>query len=471
MEVMSPLDSAFLRMESSTTSLSIASVAVFEGPAPSYDELADFLTRKLADLPRYRQRVREVPLWLGRPVWVDAAEFDMRHHLRHTALPRPGGAEELRALVGRVLSQQLERSRPLWEDWLVEGLEGGQWALVTKVHHCMVDGVAGTDLLTRVLDNSPDEIAGSRAPWPQPAAEPGPAQLIGSAIAAMPRNPLTVARRAADSARHPRRALKDAAVVGRGLLSWARLAVPAEPSSLTGPLGRSRLWDFTQTTFDDIHVVRSAHGGTVNDVVLAAITRGFRDLLLSRGETPGEHVVRTLIPVSVRGSGTANRTDNEVSAMIAELPVGETDPVTRLQAVRAEMDRLKHSGEIEVGELLTEAGGWTAPMLLAVGLTGASRLPHRHLVTVATNVPGPRIPLYVMGRRLISLYPFVPIANRVRIGVAMTSYDRVLTFGLTADAASTPDLDVLTAGITQGMRELVEISSGPRRRTPVKSGS
>ncbi len=472
MEVMSPLDSAFLRLETRDTSLHIASVAIFEGPAPAYVDLLDLLARKLGELPRYRQRIREVPLWLGRPVWVDDPSIDLRYHLRRTALPSPGGPLELRTLMARLMSQQLDRRRPLWEDWIVEGLEGGRWALVSKVHHCMVDGIAGTDLLTRLLDSEPGgnrEPGGSREPggnevpapvevW-RPAPEPSNARLLAAALTSLPHRPVAAARAAVDAAVHPRRTAEGGFLLARGALAWSRLAVPVEASSLSGPLGRARAWDYTRTTFEEIKAVRQAHGGTFNDVVLAAIAGGFRELLSSRGERPEDHVLRTLIPVSVRGPG-GGAVDNEVSAMIADLPMAVSDPVERLAAVSAELDRLKASGEIEIAELMTAAGGWTSPLVLAVGLTGAFRMPHRHLVTVATNVPGPAVPLYALGRRLLELYPYVPIADRVRIGVAMTSYDRVLTFGITADAVSTPDIAVLTAGITEGMRALVAASGG-----------
>jgi WS/DGAT/MGAT family acyltransferase len=460
MEVMSPLDSAFLRMETANTSLHIASLAIFEGPAPTYDEVFNLIARKLVDLPRYTQRVREVPLWLGRPVWVEDPNLNLHYHLRHTVLPRPGGDDELRSLMARLMSAQLDRSRPLWEEWLVEGLAEGRWALIGKVHHCMVDGVAGTDILSKLLDSEP---APKREPFvgqpiPDAVAEPSSLRLLGSALTSLPHRPLQGIRSVAEAAAHPARTLESATLLAHGALSWSRLAKPAESSSLTGSLGRARAWDFTQTTFDDIKAVRAAYGGSFNDVVVSAIARGFRDLLIERGERPGAHAVRTLIPVSVRG-GTEG-VANEVSAMIADLPVDATDPVARYQAVCAEMSQLKESGEIQLAELISDAGGWTAPLLLSIGLKSVFRLPHRHLVTVATNVPGPRMPLYAAGRRLLELYPYVPIADRMRIGVAMTSYDRILTFGITADAASTPDLNVLTAGITDGMRELVEAAHG-----------
>ncbi len=460
MEVMSPLDSAFLRMETANTSLHIASLAIFEGPAPAYDDLFDLIARKLVDLPRYTQRVREVPLWLGRPVWVTDPHLNLHYHLRHTVLPRPGGAAELRTLMARLMSAQLDRSRPLWEEWLVEGLDGGRWALVGKVHHCMVDGVAGTDILSKLLDTEPapvrDPFIGQ--PIPEDGCEPSSLRLLGSALTSLPHRPIRGVRAVTGAAAHPQRTLESATVLAHGALSWSRLAKPAESSSLTGPLGRARAWDFTQTTFDDIKTVRAAYGGSFNDVVVSAIARGFRDLLIERGERPGAHAVRTLIPVSVRGGSEG--VANEVSAMIADLPVDAADPVARYQAVCAEMSRLKESGEIQLGELFADFGGWASPLLLSIGLKGVFRLPHRHLVTVATNVPGPRTTLYAAGRRLLELYPYVPIADRIRIGVAMTSYNRVLTFGITADAASTPDLAVLTAGIGEGMRELVEAANG-----------
>lgn len=454
MEVMSPLDSAFLRLETSRTSLHIASIAIFEGPPPGHDEILALFRRKLGGLPRYCQRIREVPLWMGRPVWVDDPQLDLRYHVRRTALPQPGGDAELRTLMARLMSQQLDRSRPLWEDWVVEGLEGDRWALISKVHHCMVDGIAGTDLLTRLLDTDPAGVGTAATPMPRAAAEPGAVSLLASALSTVPHRPLAAARTVAGAVAHPRRTIGAGALLARGALAWSRLVAPEAPSSLTGPLGRARSWDHTRTSFDDIKRVRASHGGSFNDVVLAAITRGFRDLLLSRGEEPDAEAVRTLIPVSVRAPD-GGEVDNEVSAMIAHLPVQVSDPLERLAAVRGELDRLKRSGEVEVAELLSEAGGWTSPLLLAVGLTGAFRLPQHHLATVATNVPGPRAPLYALGRRMVELYPYVPIADRIRIGIAMTSYDRVLTFGVTADSASTPDLGILTAGITEGMRELV----------------
>jgi len=457
-EVMSPLDSAFLRLEDRHTSLHIASVAIFDGPPPTYSEVHGAYTAKLHLVPRYRQRVREVPLRLGRPVWVDDPHFSLRYHLRHTALPRPGSEGQLRDLVGRLMSQQLDRGKPLWETWVVEGLEGDRWAVVSKIHHCMVDGIAGTDLMSLVLDADPRSTVNA-TPLPPLRAEPGPVQLLLSAATSLP-GPRALAGAVRGVLGHPRRTAGQAVVTAHGALSYARLARPAAASSLSGPLTPHRRWGWTTCTLDDVRTVRGALGGTVNDVVLTAITRGFRELLLSRGEAPDAHAVRTLVPVSVRHDGGRGAFDNRVSAMVAELPVGVVDPAGRLAAVRKEMGRLKASGEPELGELLTSVAVLAPAPLLSLGLTGVFRVPHRHLVTVTTNVPGPQRPLYLCGRRMREYYPYVPIADRVRVGVAITSYDGVLAFGVTADEDSTPDLQVLLDAIGTELDDLVALAVG-----------
>jgi diacylglycerol O-acyltransferase len=461
MEVMSPLDAAFLRLESRSTSLHIASVGIFDGPPPTAEQVHAAFASKLHLVPRYRQRVREVPLRLGRPVWVEDPTFDLDYHLRHTALPQPGSDAQLRELVGRLMSQQLDRGKPLWETWVVHGLERDRWAVVSKIHHCMVDGVAGTDLISLLLDVTPDPVEGP-AVLPEAAAEPSNARLLLTAVTSIPHQPATVLRSSWQALQHPRRTAEQVAVLSRGAASFAKLAKPAAASSLSGPLGSHRQWGWTRATLDDVRTIRSLHGGTVNDVVLAAITRGFRDVLLSRGENPDPQAVRTLVPVSVRHEKQQGALDNRVSAMIADLPVPAVDPLSRLSAIREELGRLKRSGEPQVGELVTSAAMLMWPPLLSFGLTGIFRLPHRHLVTVATNVPGPQVPLWLCGRPLREYYPYVPLADRVRIGVAITSYDGVLGFGVTADSESVPDLTVLLHGIDAELQELLALAGTSR---------
>jgi len=353
------------------------------------------------------------------------------------------------------MSAQLDRSRPLWESWIVEGLEDERWALINKVHHCMVDGIAGTDLLSAVLDHSPQPSAPAPDTW-QAGTAPGRVSLLGSAVANLPRHPAGTLRQAIASARHPRSTASAVVTRVHGVLGFLELARPAPSSSLSGSLGSARCWGSAQVSLADVRTIRHGFGGTVNDVVLAAVAGGFRDLLLSREEPPERHVLRTLVPVSIRTSQQRGRYDNRISAVVAELPVQVADPVARLAAVRSEMDRLKASGQAQAGGLLTDLASYVPPVFLSAGLTGIFRVPQRSVVTVATNVPGPRTALYAAGRRLRELYPYVPIADRLRIGVAISSYEGILYFGITADRDSTPDLGVLTAGIEDGLRELVK---------------
>ena len=326
---MSPLDASFLHIEDSVSHMHIASVSVFSGPEPPFFELQAMIERKLALVPRYRCVVRHVPLELGRPVWVDDPHFNIEYHVRHTALPSPGGEAELRKLVGRVMSQPLDRSKPLWEIWVVEGLDEGNWAVLSKTHHAMVDGVSGTDVLAVIMDLSPDQEPVAPIPW-EPTPSPSPLKLAVDASIELLRSPYEQWHALRHAVSVPRQALEYGASVAQGLTAMMGLARRTAPSSLNGPLGPHRRYGWASTTVSEVKAIRTELGGTFNDVVLAAITNGFRELLLSRGETV-DRVVRTLVPVSVRprndrglavGDGTL---ENKVSAMFAELPVSIAD--------------------------------------------------------------------------------------------------------------------------------------------------
>jgi diacylglycerol O-acyltransferase len=458
---LNPLDASFLHLEDAVSHMHIGSVAVFEGPAPPYRDVVAMVAGKLPLVRRYRQVVRFVPLDLGRPVWVDDPHFNVEYHLRHTSLPPPGGDAELRNLVGRVMAQQLDRHKPLWEMWVVEGLERDRWAIVSKVHHAMVDGVSGTDLLSLVLDASPEPPTPLPDDW-HPDHPPSSAELAASAVWDLVRSPYEQVRAVRASTRVPRQAARQLGDVIQGLSAMAGVVKPTEPSTLNGPIGPHRRYAWTSTTVDAVKRVRKGVGGTFNDVVLASVTRGFRDLLSSRGE-PVDRVVRTLVPVSVRpraasglavGDGTF---ENRVSAMFAELPVGLADPVERLQAISAQMADLKESKEAVAGEALTSLSGFAPPMLLALGTRLASRVPQRNINTGTTNVPGPQIPLYAAGRRMVEAYPYVPLFGHVRIALAIFSYDGHVAFGVTGDADHAPDVAVLCRGIDDGMAELLAI--------------
>ncbi len=465
MQTMSPLDASFLHIEDAVTHMHIGSVGIFEGPPPTADEVSAAISGRLALVPRYRQKVRFVPLALGRPTWVDDPHFNLDYHVRRTALPSPGGDQELRNLMGRVMSQQLDRAKPLWEMWVAEGLDRGCWALISKTHHCLVDGVSATDLLSVVLDSERDPSPPVPDGW-RPEPEPNPAELVAHALAQRAASPYEGARTVLAAARAPRRLAHGALEVGRGLANLRRVAAPGSSSSLNGPIGPHRRWDWARSRLSDIKQIREAHGGTVNDVVLAAITGGFRDLLLAEGETVEGRVVRTLVPVSVRAEQERGTYNNKVSAMFAELPVDIEDPVARLEAIREQMQQLKRSGQAVAAERLTALGGFAPAMLLALAGRVGSRLPQRTVNTVTTNVPGPQHPLYLAGRRMLEAFPFVPLGGSVRIGVAIFSYDGNINFGVTGDRDTAPDITVLCAGIERSVGELLP----PRaRKTPPPS--
>jgi diacylglycerol O-acyltransferase / wax synthase len=458
---LSVLDASFLEFEDAVTHMHIGSIALFEGPPPRHEALRADVLAKLALVPRYRQLVRFVAFRAGLPVWVDDPHFNLDYHLRRTALPRPGGEQQLRLLVGRVMSQQLDRSKPLWEMWIAEGLEEDRWALVSKVHHCMVDGVAGSDLLTVLLDREADPGRTASRPWTPKAAPDGLALLAHALVA-----DLLVPYAAARALRTPVELLRRGQDAARGLLRMRGLVRPAPPSSLNGSVGPHRRWSVARARLADVKTVRASFGGTVNDVVLACISGGFRALLLYRGESV-ERVVRTMVPVSVRSPGERGEYNNRVSAMFAELPVAIEDPVGRLRSISAQMGDLKQSKEAVAGEVLTALGGFAPPLLLALGERLGTRVPQHNINTVTTNVPGPQYPLYAAGRKMLEAFPYVPLGGHVRVGVAIFSYDGALTFGITGDYDTAADIEVLCDGIERAMAELLG-ACGTRRRSAAR---
>jgi diacylglycerol O-acyltransferase / wax synthase len=457
MDRMSPLDASFLHIEDGVSHMHIGSVAVFEGPPPPYEDFEAMVAGKLPAVPRYRQKVRFVPFQLGRPVWVDDPHFNLVYHLRHTALPAPGGDHELRNLVGRVMGQQLDRNRPLWEMWMVEGLDRGHWAIVSKVHHCMVDGVSGTDLLSVVLDAEREPAPPLLDAW-RPEAEPSDVRLVGDALVDLVANPYEQFRAVRAATRAPRQFLTAASEFGRGMRAWTGVVRPTPTSSINGPIGPHRRWDWARTTLADVKKVRTTLGGTVNDVVLTVLTRGFRDLLLARGERVDGRVVRSLVPVSVRSTAERGTYNNRVSAMIASLPIGIEDAEERLGAIRMQMDGLKESKQAVAGEVLTSLSGFAPSLLLALGTRVAMRVPQRNVNTVTTNVPGPQVPLYARGRQMLEAFPFVPLASSVRVGVAIFSYNGMLNYGVTGDYDTAADIGVLCGGIEMGMTEMLKLA-------------
>jgi diacylglycerol O-acyltransferase len=454
MQTMSPLDASFLHVEDAVTHMHIGSVGIFEGPAPGPDEVRSAISRRLGLVPRYRHKVRFVPLALGRPTWVDDPHFNLDYHVRRTALPAPGGDDELRNLVGRVMSQQLDRTKPLWELWVAEGLGNGRWALISKTHHCMVDGVSATDLLSVILSRDRQPEDDDLADW-SPDPEPGSAELIAHSLALRAASPYEAVRTVLAAARGPRRVARKTLETSRGMANFRTLLSPGAASSLNGPIGPHRRWDWARARLSDVKQIRSRHGGTINDVVLTVIAGGFRDLLLSRDEQVDGRVIRSLVPVSVRTDDEKGSYNNKVSAMFAELPVGLDDPVERLGSVHEQMQELKQSGQAVAAERLTALSGFAPAVLLALAGRVGTRLPQSAVNTVTTNVPGPQQPLYLVGRRMLEAFPFVPLGGQVRIGVAIFSYDGAVNFGVTGDADTARDIGVLCRGIERGVSELL----------------
>jgi diacylglycerol O-acyltransferase / wax synthase len=461
----------FLLVEDARNAMHIGGVSVFDGPSPKYGELVRAVAGKLALVPRYRQKARMVPFGLGRPVWVDDPDFQLIYHVRHTALPAPGGRDELRNLAGRIFGQLLDRSKPLWEMWLVEGLAQGRWALISKVHHAMVDGVSATDLISVMFAITPDAEPATGTSW-EPDSEPSGLRLVGDAIVDSLVDPVSRLRGLPALSRLPLRtigSLGDAVRLASTLRPWTARSA----GSLNGPIGVHRRWGWAEVDLADVKVVRKALGGTVNDVVLATVTRGFRDLLQSRGEEVKGQVVRTLVPVSMRTEEERGTFNNRVAGFFANLPVGISDPVARLNDIRTQMDVLKQSGQAVAGDALTRMSGFAPPTLLALGARLMTRAQQRLVQTAATNVPGPRIPLYMLGRQMLYSYPYVPVMGSVRISVGIFSYGGQLAYGITADYDSVPDIEVLRRGIEAGVTELLNAArrTQAKRRAPRKAPS
>jgi diacylglycerol O-acyltransferase len=455
---LSPLDVSFLYMETPTTAMHVGGVATFQPPEGGfdYDRLVELIARRITLVPRYRQKVRSIPGRLANPVWVDDEDFDVAYHVRRSALPKPGTSAQLRELVGRLQSRQLDRNRPLWEIYLVEGLEGGQVGIVTKTHHAMVDGISAVDIGTVILDLTPTPGEVPDDDW-TPERSPSSAALMVGAVSDLVRRPtqaLDTARSAVGDARAT--VGKITAIAGGVLASARTMARPAPDSPLNVPIGEQRRFGMARTDLDDYKRVRKAHGGTVNDVVLATVTGALRTWLLTRGEavTPTS-TIRAMVPVSVRADDQSGQLGNRVSSYFVDLPVGETNPVMRLRQVSAAMRAHKESGQAVGAEALVQLTGFAPPTIHALAARAASGFTRRLFNLVVTNVPGPQFPLYAAGARMLEMYPVVPLAKGQAVSIGLTSYDGGVYYGLNADRNAMPDIDVLAACLEESLAELV----------------
>lgn len=448
---LSPLDTTFLLLERDGQPMHIGGLMVFDGPAPSYEDLCAYLNSRLDQVPRYRQRIRTVPLDIGQPVWVDDVDFELEYHVRHTAVPKPGKSEQLQRLAGRLISQRLDLDRPLWEMWLVEGLAKGRWALINKAHHAMIDGLSGHDIMEVILDADPQGREVPPSAW---APEPGPGtvNLVTDAVIDSVKRPGEHLGRILERASKPRELMEHMAVRTLGSKSVGSRLLSTD-TVLGGSIGQHRRWGWVEADLDAIKAVKNAFGGTVNDVILTAVTGGFRELLLSRGVDTRPLQVQSMIPVSMRKPGGESG-GNEVSAMFATLPIGMDDPVERLHAMSRQMDRVKKSGTPLTVDSIIGLADFVPPVLFAAAGRVAGQINLRAFDTVTTNVPGPQIPLYMLGHQLRSLIPFVPLAPGVRISTAIASYNGTINFGVTADYDSMRDVDEFLRGIRSALAEL-----------------
>jgi diacylglycerol O-acyltransferase / wax synthase len=453
---LSGLDASFLHLEDASAHMHVASVIVFEGETPQYDDLLAHIERRLHLVPRYRQRLAFVPLGQGRPRWVDDPHLNLRYHLRASGLPAPGSEEQLRALAGRVFAQQLDRDKPLWELSLVDGLEGNRFALLAKTHHALVDGISGVDLVTVLFDTSPEPAAPADpgSPWlPRPL--PTQAQLLGEALLERATVPAEAARSVRALFRAPRRVAREAVekAAGVGAMAWAGLS-PAPASPYNRPIGPHRRFTWVRADLAGIKAIKDRLGGTVNDVVLTAVAGALGRHLRRRGTSTEGVELKAMVPVSVRGPDTMEQLGNQVAAMMAPLPVWCQDPVARQGIVRESMEHVKSGGQAVGAQALTELSGFAPPTVMGQAARLMSR--QRFFNLVVTNVPGPQIPLYLLGRRALDPFPLVPLAKNQGVGIAIMSYDGRMNFGLVGDFDVMYDLDDLAADLRESLAELAD---------------
>jgi diacylglycerol O-acyltransferase len=465
------IDAAFLHSEGVSAHMHIGAVLIFEGPPPDFGDYLEHVRGRLHLVPRYRHKLATPPLQTGRPVWVDDPSFNLEFHVRHSALPAPGTEEQLLRLAGRIASQQLDRAKPLWASWLVEGLapehEGGdeRFALIFKTHHSLVDGVAGVDLATVLLDWNREghPPASGLEPW-QPQPEPTAADLLVAGVRGAITATSSFMLKALAASTRPARSigkLRDAAE-GIGEIVWAGLN-PAPMTPLNVAIGPHRRFSVVRQQLSDYKLVKKAFGGTVNDVVLTVVSGALADWIRSRGLRTEGLEMRALVPVSVRTENEHHELGNRLTAMRGPLPLYIDDPVARLRAVSEAMDGLKESKQAVGAATLTAVNNLWPPTVLAQ----ASRLNFstRLFNLLVTNIPGPQIPLYVLGRKLTDLLPVAFLPENHALAIAIMSYDGGIDFGLLGDYDALPDIDLVAAGIDAALRELVELARAALSRS------
>jgi diacylglycerol O-acyltransferase / wax synthase len=459
----------------------VAAVLIFDGEPPTHAELSEAILGRIHLVPRYRQRLAGVPLFPARPVWVDDPHFNPGYHIRHVALPRPGSETELKRLAGRVFAQALDRTKPLWELYLVEGLapreSGPRFALINKTHHALVDGVSGIDLTAVMFDLAPEpaEVVPPEIPWaPKPA--PTGTELLARAVLDSAHAPAGAARTLVGAVRAPRRALGALrqSVAGVGAIALSGLS-PAPSTPLNADTGPHRRYTWVDADLNEFKRIKNALGGTINDAIVAAVALALGNWLRAEGRDTEDLVLRAMIPVSVRAESERGALGNRVASMWAPLPVGVEDPAACFAAVHDAMADLKRSGQAVGAQALTQLADFAPPTIMSQAARLQSR--QRLFNLVVTNVPGPQFPLYLRGRRLSAMYPVVPLARRQALGIAIFSYDGGLHFGMLADYDALPGLEGIARHLEGAIAALTRAagertwSRGPRRARPARRRS
>ena len=445
----------------------VGAIVILEGPPPSREEFTEHIESRLHLVPRYRQKLSFPRFEMGRPFWVDDPRFLIDYHVRHTALPSPGSIEQLRGLAGRIFSQRLDRSKPLWEIWLAQGLEDGRVALISKTHHALVDGVSGVDIATVLFDLTlaPGEVPPEEDAW-APAPEPSQAELVAEGIKGVIRTPARLAGETARAVQSPGRTLARAreALEGVSEVAWAGMN-PAPDVPLNVPIGPHRRVYWRQSELADFKAVKDGLGGTVNDAFLAVVAGGLGRWLRARGVRTEGLELRGLVPVSIRTDDEHGALGNRIAALRGPLPVYAEDPVERLKIVREAMQGIKDSKQALGAEVISGLEDFAPPTLLAM----ASRLNFstRLFNLIVTNVPGPQFPLYLMGREMLELVPVAFLPDRHALAIAAMSYNGKLDFGLLGDYDAMPDIDELADCLVESLDELVAAArraSAPRKK-------
>jgi diacylglycerol O-acyltransferase / wax synthase len=455
---LSALDASFLYLEQPTMHMHVGGVAVLDpsdrpGGALRFEDLEHVITSRLHLVPRFRQKVLFVPGNVARPVWADDPEFDVEFHLRRAALPAPGSHKELADFVQRVFSRPLDRSKPLWEMYFVEGLEDGLACVVTKVHHAMIDGMSGIDIATVLLDFAPEP----QVPVPQPFVpdpEPSRMELLQAALAEQVRNPVAMATGTVQAAlRTPMKVLGGVGAALGGVRELIGMGAPPK-GPFDGRVGANRRFAMADSPVERFKEIKNAAGGTVNDVVLATVAGALSKLLKSRREPTRGRTLRAMVPVSVRSEDEKMALGNRVSMIFVDLPVGPIDPVNRLHKITETTKDLKDSMMAVGADAIMNLGQYAPPTLHALAARLVSR--GRWFNLVVSNVPGPQIPMYIAGARLLANYPVMPTAENVGLSIAVTSLAGTMGFGFTGDWDLMPDIDFLAASFEEAVDELAK---------------